>query len=717
MKYLVIAEKPSLGRAIADALPGKASGKDPIIKGDIQVTWLYGHILTLKEPEDYDEKYKKWNTDDLPIYFDNWGQKPSESAKEKLEQIGQLLSEAENVIHAGDPDDEGQFLVDEVLNWFGYRGPVWRLDTGNTTLPALRKAMRQMKNNKGFVKNGESAYARAVSDMIVGVNMSRYFTKLNGHLLTVGRVQTPTLGLVVDRDYQIENHIAQKYYTVEGIMEIDGKEVPVAVKLAKDDPRLEDGRLTDRSEADKIVKAITGAVYDDVLITKKEEEEDPPLPFNLVKLQTYCGGKFGYDPKTVLGITQNLREKYSAITYNRSDCQYLTSDHFAEAPGTLKTVCENISFCPPELDPTIKSKAFNDSMISAHFAIIPSGKKVDLNALSKPERDVYLAICKYYMAQFLPPAKREKTNLKRDVTDVGTIVGNSSVITRDGYRAIFSELKEDSATPLSEIAPGKYTGKMLSASVAEKETKPPSRYTKTSLNEDMTRISKYVKDPEIKKLLLAKDEGKEGENGSIGTSATRSDIIENLVRRGYLRLEGKKLISTDVGREFYRMLPDELKKADMTAKWWTIQESIKAGTSGKSELPESVLQTCKEVMQKEYKKLESVPANGRKEIGKCPRCGKPVIEGKVGFGCSGYKEGCKFVIWKNQKSGLFKNVTITEAMAKKLLSGGKVHSKKLYSPTKDKNFEADFKLADTGSQYGASYELEFTNKPGKGRKK
>ena len=712
MKYLVIAEKPSLGRAIADALPGTASGRDPIVKGDFAVTWLYGHILTLMEPQDYDERYQKWNIEDLPIYFDNWGQKPSPNASEKLNQIGDLLKEAESVIHAGDPDDEGQFLVDEVLRWFDYEGPVYRLDTGNTTTAALRKSLKSLRYNEDYEQNGLAAYARSVSDLIVGVNMTRFFTKMNGGtLLTVGRVQTPTLGLVVNRDHLIENHISQMYYTVDGTMAIAGKNVPVTVKIKKDDPRLEDGKLLDKDEANRILGEISGKTFNNVEVIKKQEFEQPPLPFNLVKLQTYCGNKFGYDPKRVLDITQNLREKYSAITYNRSDCQYLSSEHFAEAPTTTAIVCKNIGFTPAEMDVSIKSKAFNDALITAHFAIIPADKTVDISKFSEQERNVYLAICKYYLAQFMPPAKKMKTVLRRPVEGVGVIASSSTEIIEPGYRSLFNDAEKDPLTDLSSIPAGTYTGEVTEAHVSEKETKPPARYTKTSLNEDMTRISKYVDDPEIKKLLLAKDEGKEGENGSIGTSATRSDIIENLIKRNFLELEGKKLKSTKLGREFYGMLPDELKKADMTAKWWVIQEQIKDGESDVKELPESVLQTCKEVMAKDYSKLTAVRSTfNRNEVGTCPRCGKPVIEGKMGFGCSGYKDGCKFVIWKKAKNGPFQKMEITPNMASSLLSGKTVKSKKLYSSKKDTYFEASFQLADKGADYGAEYELIFNKK-------
>ena len=713
---LVIAEKPSLGRAIADAISEtlhvNKDGKDPITVGQYKITWLYGHILSLKEPQDFNPDYKKWSLADLPIFFEDWDQKPNEATKDKLNQIGKLLKDAEQVIHAGDPDDEGQFLIDEVLRWFKYKGPIKRLQTADTTIGGLTKALKSMDDNSLHVADGYAAYARSIADLTVGVNMSRFFTLLNkGELLTVGRVQTPTLGLVVKRDELIEGHVKSKYYVVAGNMSIDGKNVPIIVNIPKDDVRLTDGHLLNIEDARAILEAINNKEFDNVEITKKTEFEQPPLPFNLTKLQTYCGNKFNYDPKKVMEITQDLREKYSAITYNRSDCQYLGEEHYQEAPDTVSTVCANIGFEPPGLDTTIKSKAFDDSKITAHFAIIPTDKKQNLASWSEEEKNVYLAICKYYLAQFLPPAKKHKTSLKRPVDEVGVISATSTEILEPGYRSIFKEIENEQLSDLSKIKEGMYKGLVNQCEIQEKETKPPARYTKTSLNEDMTRISKYVDDPEIKRLLLSKDEGKEGENGSIGTTATRPDIIEGLIKRGYLELEGKKLKSTELGREFYKVLPDELKKADMTAKWWVIQERIKTGESDYKELPKSVLQTCKDIMEEKHQTIDmSVLKSQHEEVGKCPRCGKPVIEGKQGYGCSGYKQGCKFVIWKKAKGGLLSKATLSKKNAIDLLNGNQVKISKLYSPSKDKTFSGFIKLNDKGSEYGAEYDLIFEKK-------
>lgn len=600
---LVIAEKPSLGRDIADALPGERTGGDKryIEKGDYVITWVFGHMLTLKEPEDYDKKYKRWSVADLPIYFEDWGQKIGksqkgfESKRERVKLIGELLKRSDSVIHAGDPDEEGQLLIDELLTWFKYKKPVMRLDTGDTTRAGLMKALGRMRDNSECVNEGRSAYARSVADLMMGVNMSRYFTCTNrGALLTVGRVQTPTLGLVVARDMQIEGHTKTVYYDI--YIELDVV-TPDGVKRIKTklEPPAKDDKVLDKKMAERMVRSLCEREFTAV-IERKTVSEDPPLPFNLVKLQSYSSSHFGYNPKEVMDITQSLREKHKAITYNRSDCQYLSEEHFKEAPKTMERVIGNISFRPKRLDMTIHSKCFNDKNITAHFAIIPTNNAVDTERLTEKERNVYLAICKYYMAQFMPKAVKEKSKLTAEVGNGWKLTAHSSKTLDEGYAAIFKELKKDEPTELSEIPAGSYPAKPAGGSFEEKETKPPSRYTKATLNEDMTRIARYVTDERIKKLLELKDKDKKGENGSIGTSATRATIIDGLVKKGYLKEQGKKLISTPLGRELYRILPDEIKKADVTAEWWVIQEDIRSGAAESDALTRDVLETIKRII-------------------------------------------------------------------------------------------------------------------------
>lgn len=725
---LVIAEKPVLGKAIADALPGTATMKNGCIyKGDYIVTWVFGHMLSLKEPEDYDIGYKSWNINSLPIFFKDWQVKIGKdgnlnkgqiSKSQRVNQIGNLLKQADEVIHAGDPDDEGQLLIDELLRWFNYKGIVKRLDTANTTLVAMKKALSHMTDNKPYEPYGWSAYARSVADLMVGINMSRLFSCKNQTLLTIGRVQTPTLGLVVNRDLAIEGHHKQKYYTIACDINFNNDTVQADFIPSKTDSNLVDGHILSKEYAEQICNRLKGQTLKNINITKKIVYEAPPLPFNLVKLQTYCSGKFGYSPQQVLDITQSLRENHKAITYNRSDCQYLSEEHYKEAPVTMKAVIMNICYKPKSLDMNLKSKCFDSSKISAHFAIIPTNQKVNLDKLSEAEKNVYLAICKYYIAQFMPKAKKEQTNLSIELDNGEAIKAVSTVIIEQGYRSIFNEAEKDKASNLSKIPEGIYSGKITDTDIAEKETKPPSRYTKASLNEDMTCISKYVKDPKIKQLLLSKDEGKEGERGSIGTSATRSGIIESLVKRGFLREDGKKVISTALGRELYRILPDEIKKADMTAEWWSIQEEIQNGTVNYNKLIDSVYDTIKHIVANvdNYPVVNSsiiaIKKKGGAVIGKCPRCGGDIVETKTGFCCSNWKEptNCKFNIWKKSKSPLFAKTTFTAATVKKLLSGQSVKMKKLVSKT-GKEFEAEIKMKDDpSSQYGPSFDLIFNKK-------
>ncbi|MCF0150883.1 MAG: DNA topoisomerase I, partial [Firmicutes bacterium] len=424
---LIIAEKPMLARAIAAAIDGNAVQKNGYTeKGEYVIVSAFGHLLTLKEPEDYDaEKYKKWTLEALPIYFDNWEKKPGEGKAERLALIGELLKDAEQVIHAGDPDDEGQYLIDEILQWFQYKGPVLRLATGDTTEGALRKELQRMKDNRLFENAGWSAHARSVADIMVGYNFSRYFSLKNPHvkMLTVGRVQTPTLGLVVNRDMAIENHSRLCYYTVTADLTLQEKAVRTVFEPAKNDPNLEEGRITDPEYAEEIAQNLdgrpdsqSGRQYEEIRITRKAFTEQPPLPFNLVKLQTYCSQKFGYDPSQTLEITQHLRDDFNAISYNRSDCQYLSEEQYKESPATLRQVLKNLKNDPAgsvfgrlPLDTGLHSKAFNDDNITAHTAIIPQNRSVDPAKLSEEQRNVYLAIVKYYAAQFLPPAKKERT--------------------------------------------------------------------------------------------------------------------------------------------------------------------------------------------------------------------------------------------------------------------------------------------------------------------
>ena len=702
---LIIAEKPELGRAIAQALNLNNPEHNGVISdGDYTVIWAYGHLMNLKQPEQYDDKYATWNLSDLPIYFTPWQLVPSKGKETRLQQIKSLIEKADQIIHAGDPDDEGQFLIDEILEYSHNTKPVYRVLVNDNTPSEIQKNFRQLRPNEEFISIGKAAYARAVSDLIVGVNYSRFFglsLKVKG--LSVGRVQTPTLGLVVNRDYQIEHHIQQNYYELLAKLQMEDDSFELEFK-----PSFEmlgsEKHILDRSILEKIQSSLPAR--SSATVIKKKALAKPPLPFNLVKLQAYMNQKYNISVSRTLEITQTLRDTYKAITYNRSDCQYLKEEHFTEAPRIVSKVLERIQLNIP-VDYNIKSDCFNDENVTAHHAIIPTDSDFDIDDLSGDVRLVYMEIAKRYVIQFLPPVELLITRIVDPLTN-GTLEAESTEVLQEGFSR-FYQVQEKRRSNLSNLAAGTYSCELIGSQIIEKKTTPPKRYTQATLITDMTSISKYVDNPKIKQILKDKDKGKKGESGSIGTPATRDKIIDTLIKRGYVEDNGKNLISTKLGRDFYNLLPDDVKKADMTALWWTIQEDIKAGKASAEDMARSVIESFKKHLKTDYSGASIAQQADREEIGHCPVCGKPVYENKMAFSCSGYKEGCKFFLWKENKFFSAFGKKLTKANAKGLLSP---KHRCLVTGIKKKNgtgtYDAYFVMSVKDSY--PSFELEFAQK-------
>ena len=721
---LVIAEKPDLGKAIAAAIMPHRKLRQGYIEGDnMIVTWAFGHLFRLKAPDDYDPALKKWDLATLPIYFENWGIKPDEGKKDQIKLIGGFLKKADMVIHAGDPDDEGQLLIDEILDYFKYKGKVMRLSTNALTPAVIQKAYRNMVDNQTMRPLGEAARARQIADFVVGINYSRYFTIKNSVTLSVGRVQSPTLGLVVARDALIDGH--QKVLFYDGYIHthiVPEFSSTLCVKLPKGHELLNDnGQVTDHVAMQRILAGLKGKLAD-ITVTKQIRDEFPPLPFNLTKLQTAVFQRFHYNPDQTLSLTQTLREKYHLITYNRSTCQYLNDEQFAEAPKVIAATLANLGANIPGIDPKRKSAAFNTEKVgeSAHTGIIPTATKADISKLTEAERNVYRLIAAQYLAQFMPPARKEITKATAVLPDGIMAVASATKVVDKGYRAVLpvKDNAEGEDPELCGVPEGAYKGRKIEeVSVKEKETKPPPRYNLASLGEDMTRISKYVTDPRIKKLLLAKDDGKEGENGSIGTPATRDSIVKKLIQRGFLEVKSGKVFSTKLGREFYQILPDEVKTADLTAEWWAICEDIKVGKATSKELHSSVISSINDLLHSDYKgSALAAPAGGKggagEVLGVCPLCGKPVKLGKNGGYCTGYKDEptpCKFRFWKT-----FFSKELTAKQISDLVSGKRVLVRGLVSQKTKKTFDAyvafDGKVSEEGY---AQLELSFEGMPPK----
>lgn len=688
-KILVIAEKPELARSIARAIGQGGEENDGLYEDQkYQIISAYGHLLQLKDPEDYDEKYKdRTNIDLLPIYFKSWQKIPTKDKiyksnkkqdnsyiRKRLQKIGDLLSKTDTVIHAGDPDDEGQLLIDEILDYFQFHGKVYRVLLNDNLEENIRKEFNKpLEDNRKYRPIGNAAYARQMGDMCFGINHSRLASIRLGKHLTIGRVQTPTLNLVVTRDKEISEHEKRNYYDLTANMSIGNKDALFTFKPRKE--LCEDEKhVYDRNVLEKIKQKETKQTVSNIKFETKIQETHPPLPYNATELQADMNGRYGYSLSETIKITQVLRDKYKAITYNRSDCQYLKEEHFEEAPYVLPVVLKNLKIDVP-VDTTIHSRCFDDSKISAHHAIIPQKRKLDLSQMSVKERNVYVAICERYMMQFLPPVKKNICKgVWEDLCQQGTWEYTSSYVLEPGYTAYFDKPKEEPKIE-SFFNRGTYSGTIKTMEILEKQTKPLPRYTPKTLIKDMCGISKYVKDPEMKKALKAKDDGKEGENGSIGTVATRGDIVDKLIKNGFLEMKGKSIVSTQLGREFCNLLPEDIKSPDTTAKWWLVQEQVKKGENP-NYLMQVVVQDFRRHKDTDYlnASLSKQAKDGKESFGKCPCCGKDIYKSKSKktnknvYYCSGYKEGCQFSLYEDYKR-FNDTIHLTDGKVKKLLSG------------------------------------------------
>lgn len=677
MRSLIIAEKPELGRAIASSIEGpNKEVRGVITKKNVIITWAYGHLLRLCEPDEYDPKYKKWKKEDLPICFDNWKLVPDGNKKDRVMQIIDLMAQCDQIIHAGDPDDEGQFLIDEILDYAGNTKPVKRVYINDNTPANIRKAFHELiDNDDGLRAVGRSAYARAVADYVVGINYSRFFSLLLKRKgMSVGRVQSPTLGLIVARDEKIDAHVKQKYYELMVRGDVEETDTAIRFQLKPKKDLLEDEKhILQRGVMEDIEADIMKDVKRKVKVDEKLMDVKPPLPFNLAKLQAHMNSRFGFDLSKTDQITQTLRDKYQAITYNRSDSQYLKEEHFSEADKVLPHVMAKLQETYP-VDYKIHSECFNDKYVTAHHAIIPTLSDFKIEALLPDERKVYEEIARYYIMQFLPPIKKRQLTAVIS-TEYGDLRAASTFILDEGYKKYFQPEKEDSDeeedTTRFDLPKGTYPIELKESEIMEKETNPPKRYTQATLIKDMTSIAKYVQDKEIKEILKKKDKDKKGENGSIGTSATRSQIVETLLKRQYVEMQGKNIVSTQLGKEFYHILPDEIKKPDLTAKWWVIQEDIKEGKADVKTLVDSVLDAFIPHLHKDYSQVKvhvNVPIDDDREaIGVCPVCGNKIVANSKGFGCVNYRNGCKFALWKEDRFFASIDKELTQPMAEKLL--------------------------------------------------
>ncbi|EJU6019807.1 DNA topoisomerase 3, partial [Campylobacter coli] len=584
---LFIAEKPELGRAIAEGLDGNyKSGEGYIQKGDNIVTWAFGHILELAKPEEYDEKYKLWKLEDLPLPIKEFKYLPKKESKKQLKIICDLIhsDKITSIVNCGDADDEGQILVDEIIQYSKTSKPVFRVLINDLTPKAVKEEIAKIKPNADFKGMSERGFARSQADWIVGINLTRAYTimaRKNGYegILSVGRVQTPILALIVNRDKEFENFKSINYYSLLGDFNINNNTIKARLKT--------EDKILDENLAKEIKESCENQNAK-INLKIENKKEYPPLPYNLLVLQAECAKLFGFSPDKTLEITQILREKHKAITYNRSDCQYLPETMFEQAPNILNIIKENlnsndeIQALIASSDLTIKSKAFNDANISAHYGIIPTQNKIS-SQLTQDELVVYNLIAKRFIIQFFHPREYQTTTINLEVNQrIFTATQNKT--TKSGFRSLWQNIdseeeqenNENDINDLSILKNGDIA-KCSLIQIEKKQTKPRPYYTMTTLLKDLNSVAKYVSDERIKKLLIEKDKDKKGESGGIGTPATRSNHIKTLIEREYIEVskDKKQIIkSTKKGRDLIKLSPKSLITPDMTALWFEQQKMI-----------------------------------------------------------------------------------------------------------------------------------------------
>lgn len=587
---LYIAEKPSLGRAVAEVLPKPHKKGDGFIKvgnGDV-VSWCIGHLLEQAQPEAYDAAYKKWSIAHLPIVPTDWKLEVKPKTKKQFSILKKLIKEADVLVNVGDPDREGQILIDEVINHCAVsaekKRAAKRCLISDLNANAVKRSLENLRDNHEFVPLATSALARARADWLYGINMTRLCT-LKGQrsgfqgVLSVGRVQTPLLGLVVYRDLEIENFKAKPFYEVTVELETQKNERYKAKwkpSAACEDYMDEDGRVLSRQLAENVIERVKNRSGKIVKVQENKKKQAPPLPYNLSSLQIDAARRYGLSAKDVLDVCQGLYEKHKLITYPRSDCRYLPQEHYAGASGVTGAIAKTrpeLQDIVTEADISIKSKAWNDAKVSAHHAIIPTMKVMDGQRLSANEAHIYDLVAKQYLVQFYPHYEYVDKQIDTEVAG-GLFIARQTDPLVQGWKLVLfprqaaaASKKPDKNAPIP-LPVVKLNDQVTctDASLIEKETTPPRHFTDATLLSAMTGIARYVSDTAIKKVLRETD--------GLGTEATRAGIIELLFRREYLTRKGKEIHSTDIGRQLITSLPERMGRPDMTAHWESQLDAI-----------------------------------------------------------------------------------------------------------------------------------------------
>lgn len=644
---LFIAEKPNLAKAIANGL-GNGRKDDGCIRcGDDVVTWCFGHMLELAWPQDYKPEYAQWRREHLPIIPDQWKYKVRKDAAKQLAVIGSLLREADSVVNGGDPDREGQLLVDEVLEHFGYRGPVARIWLPSLDDKSVRIALDNIRDNASYAPLRDAARARSLADWLVGINATRAMTikgreSGRAEVLSLGRVQTPTLALVVARDREITNFKPADYFVLRATLAHTAGDFTATFVPSETQAGLDaSGRLVDFTQVAAVLEQVNGVEGVVAESLRENKSKAAPLPHSLSSLQKAASSRFGMSAQEVLDTAQTLYER-KLTTYPRTDCRYLPNEQFDGAATVLAALSSVLGLeqVAETADASLKSSAWNTQKVTAHHAIAPTGEMPPDN-LKAAERDLYLMIATTFCLQFHPPMRYEARKIVLNLADTRWEVTGRR-LTDAGWTA-FSKDEEDDRQEEESLPPVEQGDAVTCRTVesVKKKTSPPSRFSEGTLIEAMANVHRFVSDADAKATLR--------ETKGIGTEATRAKVLETLKERGYLAIDKKSIVSTPLGREIIDLTPPALKDPITTAEWESRLETI---ASGKETLDAFLAEQTRLLPEL----LTPILGDGKPAF-PCPACGaalnrrKRKKDGSWFWGCTAYPDCTVILPDDNGKPG------------------------------------------------------------------
>ena len=683
---LVIAEKPSVARSIAAVIGATEKQTGYWQGGGYLVSWCIGHLVSFAEAGQYDEKYCKWRYEDLPILPQPWQFIVPDEKKQQFEVLRALLNrpDVDSVTAATDAGREGELIFRFVYQMAGCTKPVKRLWVSSMEDAAIREGFANLRPDSDYDALYQSALCRAKADWLVGINATRLFSVLYHKTLTVGRVQTPTLKMLVDRDAKILRFQKEKYYTVgihSGSLKADS------------------GRIASMDEADTLRQACAGASAICSSVKREKKTEQPPKLYDLTTLQREANRLFGFTAKQTLDYAQQLYEK-KLLTYPRTDSQYLTEDMGQTAQHLVSDLLGPLPFAQGlDLTPEV-GRVLNSKKVSDHHAIIPTAEfaKQGFTGLAESECKLMNLVCSKLLCAIAAPHEYET------VTAVFSCAGNEftakgKTVLVPGWKEIDqrfrSTLKADTEEEVLNTLPELAEGQSFSvtANVSEHFTSPPKAYTEDMLLSAMERAG-------------AEDMPEDAERKGLGTPATRAAILEKLVQMGFVQRKGKQLVPTKDGINLAVVLPESLTSPVLTAEWENRLTEIAKGNADADEFMAEIEAQVRQLV-KTYSCISADKQNlfqsERVIIGKCPRCGENVYEGKKNFYCG--NRGCQFVMWKNDRFFEQRKKAFTPKIAAALLKNGKAKVKDLYSEKTGKTYDATVLLADTGGKY-VNYRVE-----------